>query len=207
MAEQKKNFYEKAHALLAKLVLRLFRVRICGGENLPAEGGYLYCSNHICLLDPVLISAAAITQVHYMAKKELFKVPLLSSLIRILGAYPVDRGGADVGAVRHSIGLLKEKKSIGVFIQGHRQKGTPLKETKPKNGVALIALRAGAPVIPVCIKMKKDRYVLFRRVNILFGAPMTFANEAEEGQSKSEYAQVAGRIFAEICRLEDEFHG
>ena len=207
MAEQKKNFYEKAHALLAKLVLRLFRVRIYGGENLPAEGGYLYCSNHICLLDPVLISAAAITQVHYMAKKELFKVPLLSSLIRILGAYPVDRGGADVGAVRHSIGLLKEKKSIGVFIQGHRQKGTPLQETKPKNGVALIALRAEAPVIPVCIKMKKDRYVLFRRVNILFGAPMTFGNETEEGQGKGEYAQVAGQIFAEICRLEDEFHG
>ena len=206
MAEQK-NFYEKAHALLAKLVLRLFRVRICGGENLPAEGGYLYCSNHICLLDPVLISAAAITQVHYMAKKELFKVPLLSSLIRILGAYPVDRGGADVGAVRHSIALLKEKKSIGVFIQGHRQKGTPLRETKPKNGVALIALRSGAPVIPVCIKMKKDRYVLFRRENIIFGAPMTFGNEVEEGQGKSEYTQVAGQIFAEICRLEDEFHG
>ena len=109
------------------------------------------------------------------------------------------------GAVRHSIELLKEKKSIGVFIQGHRQKGTPLRETKPKNGVALIALRAGSPVIPVCIKMKKDRYVLFRRVNIIFGAPMIF--EEEEGQGKGEYAQVSGKVFAEICRLEDEFHG
>ncbi len=207
MAKEKKNFYEKAHALLAKLVLRLFRVRVFGRENLPAEGGYLYCSNHICLLDPVLIAAAAITQVHFMAKKELFKIPLLSSLIRILGAYPIDRSGTDVGAVRRSIELLKEKKSIGVFIQGHRQKGTPLRETKPKNGVALIAQRAGAPIIPVCIKMKKDRYVLFRRVNIIFGSPMVCGAEAEEGQNKGEYAQIAGQVFAEICRLEEGFNG
>ncbi|MBQ2766579.1 MAG: 1-acyl-sn-glycerol-3-phosphate acyltransferase [Clostridia bacterium] len=200
---KKKNFYEKAHALLARAVLRLFRIRVIGRENLPTEGGYLYCANHLGLLDPVMIAASAITQVHYMAKKELFRIPLLASLIRTLGAYPVDRGTGDVGAVRRSIELLKDKKSIGIFIQGHRYAGVDLRETKPKHGAALIAMRADAPVIPVCIKMKKNRYALFRPIYVIFGEPIMPAALATDAAGSSGFAQAAQMIFAEICRLGD----
>lgn len=206
-SKAKKNFYEKAYDLLARPVLWLFRVRVEGTENLPEDGGYLYCSNHICLLDPILISAAAKTQVHYMAKKELFKIPLLSGLIKILGAYPVDRGGSDVGAIRRSIALLTEKKSIGLFIQGHRYSGVPLRETKPKNGAAMIAHRAGVPVVPVCIKMKNNRFVPFRRITIAVGRPLYPADLISEEQTQGAFSGAAQKIFEQICVLGDEANG
>ena len=202
-ATEKKGFYERAYQLLARPVLRIFRVRVEGAENLPDEGGYLYCSNHICLFDPILICAAAHTKVHYMAKKELFKVPLLSSLIKILGAYPVDRGGTDVGAVRHSIAMLSEKKSIGIFIQGHRYKGVPLRETKPKNGVAMIANRANAPVIPICIKMKNNRFVPFCRITLAIGKPVVMSEFISSGEESSSFSGAAREIFERICVLGD----
>lgn len=203
---QKTNsgFYEKAYRVFARPLYHLFRVRLEGEENLPAEGGYLYCSNHICLLDPILICAVAHTQVHYMAKKELFKVPVLSRLIKALGAYPVDRGGSDVGAIRRSISLLSEKKSIGVFIQGHRYAGVPLRETKPKNGAAMIAYRAGAPILPICIKMKNNRFSLFRPVRIIVGKPIPPEEFLPDDQAQGAFSQASQYIFEQICTLGDE---
>ena len=202
-ATEKKGFYERAYQLLARPVLRIFRVRVEGAENLPDEGGYLYCSNHICLFDPILICAAAHTKVHYMAKKELFKIPLLSSLIKTLGAYPVDRGGTDVGAIRRSIALLTEKKSIGVFIQGHRYKGVPLRQTKPKNGAAMIAHRANAPVVPICIKMKNNRFVPFCRITLAIGKPIAMSDLISGEQESGAFSSAAHEIFEQICVLGD----
>ena len=98
--------YGRLHRLLARFVLRLFRVRVHFAEREPADTNYLLCCNHISAVDPILLAAAARRQQpHFMAKKELFKIPLLAGLIRMLGAFPVDRAG-DVGAIKTSVSLV-----------------------------------------------------------------------------------------------------
>ena len=94
------KFYEAIYKIFARPVRALYRVRVIGAENLPAEGGCLLCSNHTSMRDVVVLAAALPRQPRYMAKKELFKIPLLSQLIRALGAFPVDRGGADVSSIK-----------------------------------------------------------------------------------------------------------
>ena len=73
--------------------------------------------------DVVVLAAALPRQPRYMAKKELFKIPLLSQLIRALGAFPVDRGGADVSSIKKSIAMIEGGEVVSVFPQGHRVKG------------------------------------------------------------------------------------
>ncbi len=208
MAKQKKQknsnkFYIVAHRLVARTVLHLFRVKIIGAENLPAEGGYIYCSNHVSALDPITVCGAGRTQVHYMAKKELFKIPILSGLIRALGAFPVNRGGADVGAIRRAIELLQAKESVGIFIQGHRYRGVPLRETKPKNGAVMIAVRAGAPIIPICIKMKNNSAALFRRITLIVGEPIRVEALGLDDHATGEFARASQLVFDRICALEE----
>jgi 1-acyl-sn-glycerol-3-phosphate acyltransferase len=97
----------------------VFRVKVVGSENEPIEGGFLVCSNHISKLDPVLLSIALKKhQLSIMAKKELFKIPLLSQLIRIFGAYPVDRSGNDVGAVKKPFGFCRKGNVSDFFLKG-----------------------------------------------------------------------------------------
>ena len=92
------------------IVRLIFRMRVIGRENEPEQGGFLVCSNHISAADPIIITAAMDHQVCFMGKKELFKIPFLSWLMRSLGGFPVDRKGGDVGAVKHSIRLLEDGK-------------------------------------------------------------------------------------------------
>ncbi|MBQ3126063.1 MAG: 1-acyl-sn-glycerol-3-phosphate acyltransferase [Clostridia bacterium] len=197
------KFYIVAHKLVARGVLRLFRVKIEGGENLPAEGGFIYCSNHICALDPIMVCGAGRTQVHYMAKKELFKIPVLSALIRALGAFPVNRGGADVGAIRRAIELLQAGESVGIFIQGHRYPGVPLRETKPKNGAVMIAVRSGAPILPICIKTKGNRFSMFKPTRLIIGKPISVAELGLDEHASGEFSRASQAVFDEICRLEE----
>ena len=117
------NFYEAIYKIFARPVRALYRVRVIGAENLPAEGGCLLCSNHTSMRDVVVLAAALPRQPRYMAKKELFKIPLLSQLIRALGAFPVDRGGADVSSIKKSIAMIEGGEVVSVFPQGHRVKG------------------------------------------------------------------------------------
>lgn len=201
------SFYQVAHCLVARVALWMFRVRIEGAENLPSEGGYLYCSNHICFLDPVLVCGAGRTQVHYMAKKELFQIPVLAPLIRALGAYPVVRGSGDVSAIRKSIALLEKKESIGIFIQGHRYRGVDLRETKPKNGVVLISARSGAPILPICIKMKKNTYAPFRRIHLIIGKPIPAEALGVNADAPGNLTEASQRVFDEICALGDTVNG
>ena len=107
--------YRIIYALLSGVIGFLFNIKVIHGEREPDEGGYVVCANHVSATDPIaLCYAFRKNQVHFMAKKELFKVPILAPLIKLLGAFPVDRGGSDVGAVKKAIALVEEKKCMGI---------------------------------------------------------------------------------------------
>jgi 1-acyl-sn-glycerol-3-phosphate acyltransferase len=140
-----------------------------------------------------------------MAKKELFKIPLLSSLIKMLGAFPIDRGGGDVSAIKKAVEMLGEGKCVGMFPQGHRYPGEDPRKTSTKNGAALIFSRAQADVVPVYIWRKGNKPRLFRRTYIIIGEKIPFESFECKEASTAEYKRMTDIVFDKICALGESF--
>ena len=127
----------------------LFRGSTQGLEHVPMEGPLVVASNHGSHLDPPLLGHALGRPVAFMAKAELFAIPLLGSVIRACGAYPVRRGASDREAIRTATAKLEEGWATGVFLDGTRQANGRVNNPLP--GAALLAARSGAPLLPVAI--------------------------------------------------------
>ena len=127
----------------------LFRGQTKGISNLPNTGGVVIVSNHGSHLDPPILGHALGRPVAFMAKSELFNVPILSFIISACGAYPVKRGAGDREALRNASNRLVEGWATGVFLDGTRQENGRVND--PKAGAALLAARTGSPILPVAI--------------------------------------------------------
>lgn len=204
MKKSRGRAYAILHAILKYPIRWIFRLHVYGAENEPdrGEGAYLLVCNHLTVLDPIWLCAVLKNQQpHFMAKAELFKVPVLSQLVRALGAYPVKRGGADVGAIRNTIKMLSEGRTVGMFPQGTRRKGVDPTTTEVKSGAGMIAVKSGAPVLPVYIKTKDNRPRIFRRIDIYVGKPITAEEIGYDGESAGEYARISKYLFDRACEL------
>ncbi|MBQ8858900.1 MAG: 1-acyl-sn-glycerol-3-phosphate acyltransferase [Clostridia bacterium] len=200
--EKDHRFYRRAWRLLAGFFRFILSLRPRGQENVPSEGGAILCINHIAAVDAISVAACCPRQLRYLAKKELFGVPVLGWLIRRLGATPLDRGGSDVAALKKTVALAANGELTAVFPQGHRQPGKNPADTPIRNGAGMIAFRAKTSVVPVCLKMKKQRYALFRRVEVIFGKPISYEELFPNGEGGTDaYAAASRRIFDEICKL------
>ena len=156
----------------------------------------MVCANHVSCIDPIAICATFPEKVCYMGKKEVFKVPVLGLLIRALGAFPVDRSGADVGAIKTAIAMLKDKNSVGIFPQGHRYKKVDPRTTSVKNGAGLICARAECDVVPVYILRKNNTFRLFKKTYVIIGEKIEHVNFV--GKDNEEITVI---IFDRICSL------
>ncbi len=194
--------YSVLKVIAVPLYKLLFFYKITGKENLPKEGGYIICSNHLSNNDPIFLGLAVNRQIYYMAKAELFKNPVLSALIRALGAFPVQRGAGDGKAINDAEKIIRDKKMLGIFIEGTRSKTGQF--LRPKSGAAIIASQMNVPVLPLCITPKtKDRKVkLFHKTTISIGKPMTPAELGLGGEPGPEaYRGAARTIMGEIKAL------
>ncbi len=161
----------------------------------------MLCSNHISWWDPVLVAGATRRPIHFMAKAELFRYPVLGSLLAHIHAFPVDRGKPDLSAIRDSISVLKSDEVLGIFPEGTRQRGRDaLGEMHP--GAALVALRTGSPVIPVAIR---GRYAFRGTITVLFGEPIKL--EGKTGRVSQDMEEGAKTITEAIKALWDGLGG
>ena len=126
-----------------------FRGRIYGAEKVPQSGSLVVVSNHASYFDPPILSNCIGRPVAFMAKQELFNVPVLKQAIRLYGAYPVNRKSADRSAIRAAVNSLQEGWAAGIFLQGTRTSDGKI--TAPKLGAAMIAAKAKAPLLPVSL--------------------------------------------------------
>lgn len=141
-------FYRFARFLL-KIVFKIrYKLVVHGNTNLP-ETPLVICANHINLWDPILLAIIFDRPIRFMAKKELFENKFLGFLLNKFGAFPVDRDNVNIKTIKDSIKLVKENEVLGIFPEGTRVK--TVSEENMKTGVAMIASRAGADVIPVFI--------------------------------------------------------
>lgn len=185
---------------MARLILKPFFYifmpwRIHGIENFPKEGPVIVCANHISMTDPILLAMPIKRQIFFIAKKEVCDAPVIGRILHALGAFPVDRGGNDVRAVRKCISVLKNENILGIFPEGTRIINGKISQAKP--GVALITKKGSAPIVMVHIKSKFDKFKLFHRTELYFSKPYCY----EELCGDMDYQSASEKILKTIYSL------
>lgn len=176
----------------------LYRVKITGRENMPENGALILCSNHNGEMDMFFIGYRIKRLVHYMAKEELFRNPVFDRFFRWLGAFPVKRGKADVEAIKTSLRLLKQNEVLGIFPEGTRMKKKTANSVRVKPGIALIAQKSGAPIIPVAVS---GSYKPFSKIKIVFGKPFSIDLDKDKKYTNSELVEISQNIMSKVYAL------
>ncbi len=196
-----KMFSDRTFRVLRRIVyffLRILHPVVCvkGRENIP-DGAVILAGNHSAISDPLwIIGTAHFKEVpRTMAKKELMDTPILGKLLRKLGVFPVDRGAADVAAIKTAMKAIKDGHKLLIFPEGTRvRKG---KQSEPHNGVMLLATRTQTRILPIYVSTKKS---LFSKINVVFGAPY-LPQTADRHATEQELNDLSEDLLKKIYRL------
>ena len=198
------RLYKTVVKCLSGVIKMFFRVEVKGSENMLQTGKCLVCGNHLSNWDPVFMAVAVKRPVFFMAKKEIFKVPVLASLVKTVGAFPVDRESNDVIAVKTALTHLKYENALGVFPQGTRCRGKDPSTLPIKNGIGMITFKTECDVVPISIYTKNYKVSLFKKVYINIGEPIKYSEYGEVERSPEGYQKISNYIFDRICELNNE---
>lgn len=191
------------YAIVKFIGLNLFRIflrlEIEGQENIPKEGPLMLACNHISLLDPPVVGAACTRNVHWMAKEELF-VPILGTIYKWLGAFPVKRGTADRAALKHGIDIMKNNEVLAIFPEGTRSKTGALGKAAP--GALMMAGQVRATILPACVIGTdiKRQGKLWPKVIVRFGKPIEFPKDSFV--DKALLTKLTEEMMQEIAKLQ-----
>ena len=185
--------YTFARSVVNMIYKPLYRIQTIGQENIPKEGSVLLCSNHISNFDPIVVGITTPRPVHFMAKEELFQVPLLGKLVPHLNAFPVKRGMSDREALRKGLAVLKENKVLGLFPEGTRSKTGELGEGLA--GAGFFATRSEALIVPCAVI---GPYKAFNKLKVVYGKPVDFTEYRKNKISADEATKI---IMEEIRKL------
>lgn len=193
---------------LSVFICRVFgHWKVIGRENIPRDGGVLVCANHVSYIDPPALGAGATRQLHFMAKIELFQIPVIGLFIKGLGAFPVKRGTADRGALKKAVEYLQAGNAVAMFPEGQRSLEGELLPAEP--GVGMIVLRAKVPVIPVALvnteKLLPPHSSFFKSsyVKVIYGKPIQL-DDLYEQSGREAVEEVGRRIMAAIGEMLEE---
>ena len=191
------KFYKGCYRIARATVGLFYRLRVTGKENIP-EGAAMVCANHSSLADPFLMAFAFGIRyhMHFIAKVELFKIPVVSQLLKNMGMISVNRGMLDVATVKSTFGYLKKNDKIAIFPEGTRAAEDG--EVSAKNGAVKLADHAGVPLVPVFIPRKKH---FFSCVSLVIGEPYYIPKQAAK-RSTEEYARFAEDLMGRISALD-----
>lgn len=199
--------YRILKPLAVALMRLLFRLEVHGQEHVPPTGPVLLASNHVSVLDPPLVGGASPRVLHFMAKEELFRIPLFGRLITALNARPVKRDGSDSRALKTALRLLGEGRALLVFPEGTRGVEGRLASGKP--GAGMLAVMSGAAVVPVHVSGSGRALPPGRmiprpaKVRIRFGPPLHFKVGRDE-ERKEGYREATTEIMRAIAQLQGQ---
>lgn len=182
---------------LAKFVVRIFynlffKVEIVGEENLPQGCGYLLAPNHLSMHDPPLIGGFfPRLDLYAMSKKEAFDVWILKPILPRINVFPVDRDGNDITAIKTSLKILKRGDGLLIFPEGTRNKREDGKPLEAKPGLALIAIKAKVPIVPVTVD---STYKLFSKICITYHPPVSLKEYEGQKLDTETYQTIAQNI-------------
>ena len=186
MSEGKNVFYRRFCWLVAPLIRLFFPLDVQGREHV-SEEALVLCPNHSSAMDPILLVCALRYDmpVRIMAKKQLMETPVVGWFLRKMGVFGVDRGNADIGAIKTAIRCLRDGSKLMIFPEGTRVKDG--EEVDAKGGAAMIAIRAGVRMQPVYIATKKR---LFCKTKIVFGSAYAPVYSGKKGTAEEYQANV-----------------
>jgi 1-acyl-sn-glycerol-3-phosphate acyltransferase len=194
-------FYAASRALCRFLVRVIYGFRAVHPENVPMDGPAIVACNHVSYLDPVVLGIGFRRPVTYLAKKELFTIPVLGPVITALGVYPLDREAGGVAAVRSALRALKDGRCIGIFPEGTRNLTG---QVQGKGGAALLAALSGAPVIPAAISGTR-RVRPFHPIRVVYGEPIQVERKRKaDGDDLEKWTE---EIMRRIRALEESIGG
>lgn len=180
----------------------LCKIRFIGRENMPAEGPVILCCNHMSYFDVVLLGLMFRRKIRFMGKSELFEHGrFFSWLIRTLGCFPVRRGTGDLEAIKTALRILKDNQVLGIFPEGQRNLSEE-EAASAKAGVAMLAYKSRATVLPVAIATKSGRMRPFSAVRLRAGKAIPVKELGFDARGKN-YAEVSARIMEEVYALRE----
>lgn len=192
------NWWKKAQRRMVWVVLRAFykiayRIETHGEENVPKDGAFIICGNHVDFVKVPVIVLFTPRKVNFIAKAELFENPILSWLGNLFDVISVKRGKQDVDSMKRSLKVLNNGEGLGLFPEGTRhglEKGV-----KVKNGAAFMALRTGKPIVPVGVKVEKHKIVLN------YGIPLDYSQYQSRTPEKETLEKVTNEMMETIIQL------
>jgi len=200
--------YSASRFLLGGLIGALSGWEVRGRDHVPPEGGLIVASNHISFWDPPLVGTAAMRELHFLAKEELFRVPVLGPLIRSFNAIPIRRGVADLSGLARAMEVLRAGRALLMFPEGTRARDGELKAARP--GVGMLAVATDARIVPAYVSGSDQMGKwLFRRVRVRvsFGPVRTWrelaGTEAGLEPGRALYQGVGAGVMREIAALRD----
>jgi 1-acyl-sn-glycerol-3-phosphate acyltransferase len=192
---------------LARVILQswfapMMRLRTYGVDRVPAAGGAVLAANHIAADDPVVLGMSSPRSIRYMAKIELWSVPMLGRVLDHTGTFPVDRGNADREAIRKARAVLRGGHLLGIFVEGTRQ--TTDEIGAARTGAAMCAVLEGARIIPVCLT-GTDHHPRnpFHRAAVAWGTPIDVSGVP---RGATGYRAIAHAIEEELRALREFLH-
>jgi 1-acyl-sn-glycerol-3-phosphate acyltransferase len=179
------------------------RAKVCGRNNVPAKGSFIFASNHASYLDPILLGTSIHRSLNYMAREDLFEKGFLAWALPRVQSFPVRRGEGDLGAIRQALKLLKTGKPLVIFPEGTRTEDGKLQSGKP--GIGFIVAKSGVPVVPAYVEgsfevMPKGAKELKRhQIKVYIGEPMRF----EATSDRAAYQRISDEIMSRIAGLKE----
>lgn len=192
------NFYAFAKWLVTLLLQTFWHFQVEGAEHVPPDGPLIVACNHRSYFDPPALGCALPRPVAYMAKIELFRIPVLGSIITWLNAFSVDRSRGDVAAIKKAVEQLRQGKAVGIFPEGTRNLTG---EVKAQVGVALLASLSKAPVLPAYVSGTAHAH-RFAPIRVAFGEPVVLASGGKA--TREDLAKWTDEVMARIEALREK---
>ncbi len=198
-------FYKLAVSLAFLFSKIVFRLEINGAENIPSGsgGGFILASNHASYVDPAVLAAACPRQIRFMARHDLFKIPVFGAFINALGAFSVKRDSADLASIKNALDILSKSKGLLIFPEGSRSLGKIGDVAEP--GISFIASKSRVPVIPVFIEGsdkafgRHARFIRPFKIKVHFGQPIFYTTT--DASKRHSYEKFAAAIMQAIKQL------
>ena len=196
--------------LIYKAILKgFFGFEVKGAENVPEKGPFIIASNHVSYADPTVIAVTCNTaQIFFIAKHELFNIPVFGLWVRAVGSIKIERNSHSSEPLRKAVNRLREGRALGMFPEGRRSTDGNLQKAQP--GMGFIAAKSGAPVIPVYISgtdkvlPKGRRWVRFGKITAKVGKPVDLQETLGIPEKRKAYEAIGEKVMGAIARLKDE---
>lgn len=180
----------------------LFPVRVVGKKNLPKKQGFVLTCNHYSNIDAVMLDIKLVRKIRFLSKKELFQKKFTSAVLKSYGGFPVDREKPDASAFKFALKTLKNKKILGIFPEGHRNKSGDNGLQEVKSGAIIFAGKAGVPIVPAVIVRPIK---MLKRSRIVIGEPFMVEAENPAKLSKEEIAINVEKLASITNELREKY--